>query len=206
MRAFRAVAAVLLSAVVLAGCGSGGGGSDKPSASHPPGGSGTASAPASDPASASAQPSPGSGSPGATGVPPGKPSGSAPASSVPVSPGPSSALERLVTVTRTGGYAGKSSTLLVKGDGSWTRLDRQMRPAGTGKLPADREAKLRTALAQADLAHLPRFPTGGPAVFDGFVYTFVHGGYEVTVAQESLTPGLRDVLAELPPFEADPPR
>ncbi|WP_053689068.1 hypothetical protein [Streptomyces sp. WM6372] len=201
MRTLRAVAAVLLSAVVLAGCGSGGGGSEKESGSPPTGGSGTASASASDPASASTEPSPGPGSPGATGAPPGKPTDSASASSVPVSPGPSSALERLVTVTRTGGYAGKASTLLVKGDGSWTRLDRQMRPAGTGKLPADRGAKLRTALARADLARLPRFPTGGPAVFDGFVYTFVHGGYEVTVAQESLTPALRDVLDELPAFE-----
>ncbi|MER6775384.1 MULTISPECIES: hypothetical protein [unclassified Streptomyces] len=197
MRAFRAVAAVLLSAVVLAGCGSGGGGSDEPSAKPPPGGSGGPTTSAS----ASAAPSPGPASPSTTGAPPEKPTGAPSASSVPVSPGPSSALERLVTVTRSGGYAGKSSTLLVKGDGSWTRLDRQMRPAGTGKLPEDRRAKLRTALAQADLARLPRFPTGGPAVFDGFVYTFVQGGYEVTVAQESLTPALRAVLAELPAFE-----
>ncbi|MFD7835744.1 hypothetical protein [Streptomyces sp. NPDC059761] len=197
MRTLRAVAAVLLSAVVLAGCGSGGGGSDKPPGSPPTGSAGSATPPATAPAQSSSGPA----SPGATGPAPGKPSGAPSASSVPVSPGPSSALERLVTVTRTGGYAGKSSTLLVKGDGSWTRLDRQMRPAGTGKLPADREAKLRTALAQADLARLPRFPTGGPAVFDGFVYTFVQGGYEVTVAQESLTPALRGVLAELPAFE-----
>ncbi|MFK0042899.1 hypothetical protein ACIQU4_02145 [Streptomyces sp. NPDC090741] len=197
MRAFRAVAAVLLSAVVLAGCGSGGGGSGKPSASPPPGGSGTASASAS----ASAQPSPGPASPGATGAPPGKPTGTASASSVPVSPGPSSALERLVTVTRSGGYAGKTTSLLVKGDGSWTRLDGQARPIGTGKLPADRVAKLRTALAQADLAHLPRIPTGGPGVFDGFLYVFVHGGYEVAADQQSLTPALRNVLNELPAFE-----
>ncbi|MFD5513046.1 hypothetical protein ACFWIB_35575 [Streptomyces sp. NPDC127051] len=197
MRTLRAVAAVLLSAVVLAGCGSGGGGSDKPPGSPPTGSAGSAMPSATAPAQSSSGPA----SPGATGPAPGKSSGAPSASSVPVSPGPSSALERLVTVTRTGGYAGKSSTLLVKGDGSWTRLDRQMRPAGTGKLPADREAKLRTALAQADLARLPRFPTGGPAVFDGFVYTFVQGGYEVTVAQESLTPALRGVLAELPAFE-----
>lgn len=200
MRTLRAVAAALLGAVVLAGCGTGGGGSDGPSGSPPTGSAGSAAAPATAPAPSSS----GSASPGATDPAPGKPSGAPSASSVPVSPGPSSALERLVTVTRTGGYAGKSATLAVKGDGSWTRLDRQLNPAGTGKLPADREAKLRTALAQADLPHLPRFPTGGPAVFDGFVYTFVHGGHEVTMAQESLTPALRAVLAELPPFEADP--
>ncbi|MFJ3907725.1 hypothetical protein [Streptomyces vinaceus] len=201
MRTLRAVAAALLGAVVLAGCGAGGGGSGKPSGSPPTGsgGSATASAPATAPAPSSSGPA----SPGATDPAPGRPSGAPSASSVPVSPGPSSALERLVTVTRTGGYAGKAATLAVKGDGSWTRLDRQLNPAGTGKLPADREAKLRTALAQADLPRLPRFPTGGPAVFDGFVYTFVHGGYEVTMAQESLTPALRAVLAALPPFEAD---
>ncbi|MEU8838208.1 hypothetical protein AB0D97_03620 [Streptomyces roseus] len=125
---------------------------------------------------------------------------------MPVSPGPSSALERLVTVTRSGGYAGKAATVAVKGDGSWTRLDSRLRPAGAGKLPADREARLRAALGRADLARLPRFPTGGPKVFDGFVYTFVQGGYEVTAAQESLTPALLAVLAELPPFEADPQR
>ncbi|MFI5667359.1 hypothetical protein [Streptomyces sp. NPDC051704] len=202
MRAFRAVAAVLLSAVVLAGCGSGGGGSDQPSAKPPPDGGGSPAASASAPARPSADPA----SPSPAGTPPGKPTGAPSASSAPVSPGPSSALERLVTVTRTGGYAGKASTLLVKGDGSWTRLDRQLRPAGAGELPADREARLRAALARADLARLPRFPTGGPSVFDGFVYTFVQGGYEVTVAQESLTPALRAVLAELPPFEADPSR
>ncbi|MFD7079208.1 hypothetical protein [Streptomyces sp. NPDC059918] len=206
MRTLRAVAAVLLGAVLLAGCGSGGGGSDKPSGRPPAGGGGSGAASAPPSASAPAQPSSGPASPGATDPAPGKPSGAPSASSVPVSPGPSSALERLVTVTRTGGYAGKAATLAVKGDGSWTRLDRRLNPAGTGKLPADREARLRTALAQADLARLPRFPTGGPAVFDGFVYTFVHGGYEVTVAQDSLTPALRGVLAELPPFEADPSR
>ncbi|MFE2880624.1 hypothetical protein ACFXG6_33970 [Streptomyces roseus] len=203
MRAFRAVAAVVLGAVVLAGCGSGGGGSDEPSGSPPTGGAGSGAA--SAPAPASARPPSGPASPGATDPAPENPSGAPSASSVPVSPGPSSALERLVTVTRTGGYAGKSATLAVKGDGSWTRLDRQLHPAGTGRLPADREARLRTALARADLPHLPRFPTGGPKVFDGYVYTFVHGGHEVTAAQESLTPALRAVLAELPPFESDPP-
>ncbi|MEV6576555.1 hypothetical protein AB0M92_00125 [Streptomyces sp. NPDC051582] len=204
MRAFRAVAAVLLSAVVLAGCGAGGGGSEEPSGSPPAGGAGNGTATASAPASA--QPPSGSAPPGATDPAPGKPSGAPSGPSVPVSPGPSSALERLVTVTRSGGYAGKTTSLLVKGDGSWTRLDGQARPAGSGRLPADRVAKLRTALAQADLAHLPRIPTGGPAVFDGFLYVFVADGHEVAVDQRSLTPGLHDVLAALPPFEADPSR
>lgn len=100
------------------------------------------------------------------------------------------------------GLAGRTSTLLVKGDGSWTRLDGQARPAGTGKLPADRVERLRAALRQADFAHLPRVPKGGATIFDGFYYAFVHGGYEVAAEQGSLTPGLQSVLDELPPFEA----
>ncbi|MFF3858664.1 hypothetical protein [Streptomyces sp. NPDC002209] len=195
MRALRAVAAVLLGSVLLSGCGSGGGGSDAtPSASPSSGGGNTASA--------SAQASPGPGS-SATAEPPGQqPAGTPSASSAPVPPAPSSALERLVTVTRSGGLAGRTSTLLVKGDGSWTRLDGQARPAGTGKLPEDRVEKLRAALRQADFAHLPRVPRGGATIFDGFTYAFVHGGYEVAAEQGSLTPGLQGVLDELPPFEA----
>ncbi|WP_329314505.1 hypothetical protein OG723_25685 [Streptomyces sp. NBC_01278] len=198
MRALRTAAAVLLGAVVLAGCGSDGGGdSDGPGGRPPSGGSGTA-------ASAPAQPSPGPSS-GGTAAPSGKPTdtaGAPTAPTVPVSPAPSSALERLVTVTRSGGIAGRTSSLLVKGDGSWTRLDAQARPAGTGKLAPDRVAKLRAALGQADFAHLPRVLKGGGTVFDGFFYAFVHGGHEVAADQESLTPHLQDVLDELPPFEA----
>ncbi|WP_328620321.1 hypothetical protein [Streptomyces sp. NBC_00354] len=197
MRALRAVAAVLLGAVVLSGCGSGDGGSDDKATASPSSGGGSSS----NTASASAQPSPGPGS-SATAEPPGQPTSTPTASSVPVPPGPSSALERLVTVTRTGGLAGRTSTLLVKGDGSWTRLDGQARPAGTGKLPADRVERLRAALRQADFAHLPRVPKGGATIFDGFYYAFVHGGYEVAAEQGSLTPGLQSVLDELPPFEA----
>ncbi|MFI6000036.1 hypothetical protein ACIA98_06415 [Streptomyces sp. NPDC051366] len=198
MRALRAVAAVLLGAVVLSGCGSGDGGADDKATASPSSGGGSSS----NTASASAQPSPGPGS-SATAEPPGQQPTSTPtASSVPVPPGPSSALERLVTVTRTGGLAGRTSTLLVKGDGSWTRLDGQARPAGTGKLPADRVETLRAALRQADFAHLPRVPKGGATIFDGFYYAFVHGGYEVAAEQGSLTPGLQSVLDELPPFEA----
>ncbi|MFJ3199537.1 hypothetical protein [Streptomyces sp. NPDC086989] len=200
MRASRAAAAVLLSAVVLAGCGSGGGGTSAgPAAGTSSGGGTTASGPA--------QPSPGPSS-GATGAQPapGKPSGPPAGSSAPgspVSPGPSSAGERLLTVTRSGGIAGRTSTLLIKGDGSWTRLDGQARPAGSGKLPPERLARLRTALGQADFAHLPKVPKGGATVFDGFRYAFVHEGHEVAAGQESLTPALRSALDELPPFEAE---
>ncbi|MER7462133.1 hypothetical protein [Streptomyces sp. NPDC097981] len=136
-----------------------------------------------------------------SGAPTGKPTSTPTASAAPLPPGPSSALERLVTVTRSGGFAGTTSSLLVKGDGSWTRLDGQAKPAGSGKLSPDGVTKLRAALGDADFAHLPRIPTSGPTVFDGYSYVFVHGGYEVAADQGSLTPRLQNVLDALPPFE-----
>ncbi|MET9882599.1 hypothetical protein ABZZ20_05445 [Streptomyces sp. NPDC006430] len=193
MRAFRAVAAVLLSVVVLSGCGSG-----EPSAG-PSSGAGTASAPAQPSAGATSGPATSSASPTAV---PGPASTTVSSSGSVPSLAPSSALERLVTVTRTGGFAGRTSSLLVKGDGSWTRWDGEAEPTGSGKLSPDRLVRLRTALQQADFAHLPRVLEGGPTVYDGFRYAFVHGGHEVAAGQESLTPGLRSVLDALPPFDA----
>ncbi|MFJ1565638.1 hypothetical protein [Streptomyces erythrochromogenes] len=179
MRAFRAVAAVLLGAVVLAGCGpsSSGGGSDD----APPKGSASTTASASAGASTgpTASQSPGQ-SPGASAVP---------------DPG-----ETLVRVTRSGGFAGETHTLVVKGDGSWSRLDAQAKPEGTGKLSEQELAALRTALREADFARQPRIATGGPKIYDGFFYAFVHGGYEVAGEQGSLSPALVKVADALPPF------
>ncbi|MEU9300705.1 hypothetical protein [Streptomyces sp. NPDC048269] len=103
-------------------------------------------------------------------------------------------------MSRSGGYAGQTHTLVVKGDGSWTRLDGKAKPEGTGKLSEAGLAALRTALRDADFAGLPRISTGEGNVFDGFTYAFVHGGYEVTAAQEALAPALQKVLDALPPF------
>ncbi|MEU7555417.1 hypothetical protein AB0B01_24260 [Streptomyces sp. NPDC044571] len=189
------MAAVLLGTVALGGCGAGSGGGS--------GSGGTASAAVTP----SAPPAPGatarsSAAPGPTGAPAATPSPPASASGPPASPAPSSAAERLVTVTRSGGFAGRTHTLLIRGDGSWTRLDGQGGPEGSGKLAPDRLAVLRTALAEADFAHLPRVVRGGPTVFDGFTYAFVHAGFEVATADGSVPPGLQKVLAALPPFES----
>ncbi|MBT2544053.1 hypothetical protein J7E99_25955 [Streptomyces sp. ISL-44] len=115
---------------------------------------------------------------------------------------PPAATETLVRVSRSGGFAGQTHTLIVKGDGSWTRLDTQAGPEGTGKLSEAELATLRTALREADFAHLPRFATGDPKVYDGFVYAFVHGGFEVAADEEALAPALKKVLDALPGFTA----
>ncbi|WP_053687340.1 hypothetical protein [Streptomyces sp. IGB124] len=186
MRAFRAVAAVLLSAVVLAGCGpSGSGGADDAR----PGGS--------------AEPATSTGT--STGAGPAASTGTGPSPSPSTGTGPSAVPapgDTLVRVTRSGGFAGETHTLVVKGDGSWSRLDGKAQPEGTGKLSEQELAALRTALREADFARLPRIATGGPKIYDGFFYAFAHGGYEVAGEQGSLPPALERVAQALPPFTA----
>ncbi|MCX4528044.1 MULTISPECIES: hypothetical protein [unclassified Streptomyces] len=182
------MATALLGAVILGGCGAGGD---------------------SGGASASPTPSPTSvPSPVATSAPGPSDSQSPPTSPGPAAssgsssaPAPTSAAERLVTVTRSGGFAGKTNSLLIKGDGSWTRLDAKAKPIGTGKLPPDQLRRLRSALQAADFAHLPRVSKSGGTVYDGFTYVFVHGGFEVVTADGSVPSGLQDVLSELPSFD-----
>ncbi|MER6446576.1 hypothetical protein [Streptomyces venezuelae] len=189
MRALRAVAVAVLSTVVLAGCGpSGSDGGDDP-APKPSTQPGTTTSPGTSPSG----PSPGtsaSADPGATAGPTTGPT----AGRVPA-PG-----ETLVRVTRTGGFAGRTHTLVVKGDGSFTRLDAQAKPTGTGKLTAAELTGLRTALRDADFARLPRIASGGPTIYDGFFYAFVHDGHEVAADQGSMPEALTRVLDALPPF------
>ncbi|MCX5011737.1 hypothetical protein OG765_12170 [Streptomyces sp. NBC_00555] len=175
MRALRVVAvtsAVLCA--VLVGCGP----SDADDVDGRPAPTGTAS-PAATPAPTTAGPTP----------------ATTPAT-------PPAATETLVRVSRSGGFAGQTHTLVVKGDGSWTRLGTQAGPEGTGTLSEAELATLRTALREADFAHLPRFATGDPKVYDGFVYAFVHGGFEVAADEEALAPALKKVLEALPGFTA----
>ncbi|MFJ7592166.1 hypothetical protein ACIQZO_33345 [Streptomyces sp. NPDC097617] len=189
MHAWRAVAAAVLSAVVLAGCGptgSGGGDDAPPKASTEPAASArTSTGPPADP---SASP-PASTSTGASASP-----------TVGRLPAPG---ETLVRVTRSGGFAGRTHTLVVKGDGSFTRLDAGARPTGTGKLSEAELRGLRTALREADFARLPRIATGGPTIYDGFSYAFVHDGHEVAGDQGSLPDSLTKVLDALPSFTGD---
>ncbi len=186
MRAFRVVAvtaAVLTT--VLAGCG--------PSDSEDVDGRPPASGPQTPPdAAATRTPTPAA---------PSAPT-PAPTTASPAPAGSPAPAETLVRATRSGGYAGQTHTLVVKGDGSWTRLDAKATPEGTGKLSEAELAALRTALGEADFARLPRIATGDTTVYDGFTYAFVHGGFEVAAEQEALAPALKKVLDALPPFTA----
>ncbi|MEV7519716.1 hypothetical protein [Streptomyces sp. NPDC091371] len=103
-------------------------------------------------------------------------------------------------VSRSGGFAGLTHTVIVKGDGSWTQLDAKAKTTGTGKLSPERLDTLRAALKAADFPHLPRVSTGGPVIYDGYTYAFVHGGFEVASDQGSMPPALTAVLDALPPF------
>lgn len=197
MRARRTVpaaAVALLGAVLLGGCG--------PSS---PGGPGSATA---STGSATASPSPataappGAAPPGATPAPAGS-TPPDPAASPSPAPAPSrtvSAAETLVRATRSGGFAGRTHTLIVKGDGSWTRLDAGANQDGSGRLAPDRLAALSTALREADFARLPKFSKNATTVYDGFTYAVAHGGYEVAAEQGAEPPALAEVLDVLPPF------
>ncbi|MFF4431569.1 hypothetical protein ACFYZ4_20650 [Streptomyces sp. NPDC001513] len=181
MRALRAVAGLALGAALLAGCG--------PAAS-------TDGDDAPPKTSTTSGPSPSGGTSGSGTDPTAGATTSPTASRVPA-PG-----ETLVRVTRTGGFAGQTHTLIVKGDGSWTRLDAKAKTESTGTMPETGLAALRTALQEADFAHLPRIATGGPTIYDGYFYAFVHGGYEVAGDQGSLPPALNKVVDALPSFTA----
>ncbi|WP_455362293.1 hypothetical protein [Streptomyces sp. SYSU K21746] len=104
--------------------------------------------------------------------------------------------ERLVTVTVTGGIAGRHESVLVNDDGSYTTLTGG-KSADAGRLtPAELRA-LRTALKEADIPHLPRVSTGQP-VPDAFVYAIRYEGYEVVTSDPTPPPALRKVLAAVP--------
>ncbi|MGW1774398.1 hypothetical protein [Streptomyces sp. NPDC002104] len=211
-----ATAAVVLAvAAALGGCSSDG---SKDGASPKPGtstgastgsGSGTSSA-TSAPSGTAADGGPGTASPGqSAGQSPGTgttgpapqpaPSTSAPAPAPSASP--PGAGETLVTVTRSGGMAGKTSTLIIKGDGSFLRLNAKAETVDHDKLSAAALAKLRTALQQADFPRLPRISMPAQPVFDAFTYAFRHAGYEVAADQTTLPRPLEGVLGALPSFE-----
>ncbi|MCX5404656.1 hypothetical protein OHA37_12270 [Streptomyces sp. NBC_00335] len=206
-----ATAAVALAVVAaLGGCSSGG---SKDGASPAPNTStGQGSGPATSTPSGTATDAPGTPSPGqsagqspdpGTGTtapaPRPAPSTSAPAPAPSVSP--PGAGETLVAVTRSGGIAGKNSTLIIKGDGSFLRLNAKAETVDRDKLSASALAKLRTALQKADFPRLPRISMPEQPVFDSFTYAFRHGGYEVAADQSTLPRPLQGVLSALPPFE-----
>ncbi|MFD5146863.1 hypothetical protein [Streptomyces sp. NPDC058401] len=209
-------AVVLAAAAALGGCSSGGpkdGSSAKPgtgtgtssstgtATGAPSGtatdGSGTPSPGQSTGQSAGQSPDPGTGTTGPAPQP--APSTSAPAPAPSASP--PAAGETLVAVTRSGGFGGKTNTLVIKGDGSFLRLNAKAETVDRDKLSAAALAKLRTALQEADFPRLPRISMPDQPVFDSLTYAFRHGGYEVAADQTTLPRPLEGVLSALPAFE-----
>ncbi|MFF0547719.1 hypothetical protein ACFYUL_02065 [Streptomyces sp. NPDC004311] len=188
MRAVRTVVAAVLGLALLTGCGpsdSDGGGAPSGDSGRP----GASPAPSTSPSASAGGPTTSDGGPSPT---------ASPADGRTPAPGGT-----LVRVTRTGGFAGRTHTLVVKDDGSWTRLGAKAEPQGTGWLTGAELAALRTALQEADFAALPRVTTGGPTIYDGFFYAFAHAGREVASDDGSLPPALAGVLEAMPPFTAD---
>ncbi|MFE9565402.1 hypothetical protein ACFYM0_30330 [Streptomyces sp. NPDC006487] len=206
-----ATAAVALAVVAaLGGCSSGGSkeGAASPAPNASTGtGTATSGAPSGPPTDAPGTPSPGQSAGQSTGpgtgttapAPPPAPSTSAPAPA-PTASGPEAG-ETLVAVTRSGGMTGKTSTLIIKGDGSFLRLNAKAETVDRDKLSAAALTKLRTALREADFPRLPRISMPKDPVSDAFTYAFRHGGYEVAAAQTTLPRPLEGVLSALPPFE-----
>ncbi|MFI5760271.1 hypothetical protein ACIA8F_04940 [Streptomyces sp. NPDC051563] len=207
-----ATAALALAvAAALGGCSSGG---PKDGSSAKPGtgassSTGTATgAPSGTATDGSGSPSPGQSAgstpdPGSTGTagpaPQPAPSTSAPAPAPSASP--PGAGETLVSVTRSGGFGGKAHTLIIKGDGSFLRLNAKAETVDRDTLSAAALAKLRTALQAADFPRLPRISMPEQPVFDSLTYAFRHGGYEVAADQTTLPRPLEAVLSALPAFE-----
>ncbi|MFJ6719900.1 hypothetical protein [Streptomyces sp. NPDC091259] len=114
---------------------------------------------------------------------------------------PPATAERIVTVTRSGGFAGRTHTLTVASDGAWTRQGARAEPEAGGRLSQAQLGRLLTAVEAADFAHLPRTGKSGGTVFDGFTYTFVRGTTKVVTNDGSVPAALTKVLDALPPFE-----
>lgn len=212
-----AATVALALAPALAGCSSGGsknGAGPKPTpgqslTTDPGGGSGSATAtpgsggstdPAANPSATGSSATSSSAGSGGTGTGPQPSAGGSVPTPAPSASGPSSTAT-LVTVTRSGGIKGQTSSLVIKGDGSFLRLDAQAKAASGDKLSAAALAKLRTALQDADFAHLPRISMPDRPVADAFTYAFAYGGYEVAAAQTTLPAPLAKVLGALPPFD-----
>ncbi|MFF3211810.1 hypothetical protein ACFYYB_14255 [Streptomyces sp. NPDC002886] len=201
-------AAALAVVTALGGCSSDGsrdGASPKPSTGTGTGpGTSSGTGPATTAPSGTATDAPGTASPGQSAGTTGPAPQPAPSASAPA-PAPSAsqpgAGETLLAVTRSGGLGGRTSTLIIKGDGSFQRLNSKAETVDRDKLSAAALAKLRTALQQADFPRLPRISMPSEPVADAFTYAFRHGGYEVAAAQTTLPRPLEGVLSSLPPFE-----
>ncbi|MFF1957771.1 hypothetical protein ACFVWX_12370 [Streptomyces sp. NPDC058220] len=172
MRRITGAAGVALAGLLLVGCGAGG--------TEPPSGRGTES---SGPTATAA--------PSGTATAPDPATSESPSQDLPASRG-----ETLLTVTRTGGIAGRHDIVVVYADGTYTTLVRG-RTTGTAKMRPAALTKLRDALAASGIERLPRVLYDRPAP-DAFLYAISHGGDEVVMSDAEPVPGLRRVIAATP--------
>ncbi|HET6860267.1 MAG TPA: hypothetical protein VFH94_24635 [Streptomyces sp.] len=178
---------VLVAALLLTGCGGGdegadGGGSDAGTSTSAPG----ASTPPPTPSASTPPP------------PTPSPSVSAPSDSAPAPAG-----EGLVTVTVSGGIDGRHQSMFINRDGSYTTSShRPSRPERQGRMKPAELAALRTALAEADFAKLPRRNLADRPVPDGLTTVLVYAGHQVATADGAKPiPALNRVIAALPPMD-----
>lgn len=174
--------------LALAGCSAGGGGS----AAEP---SRTTASPTR---ASTAAPAPSPVSP-TTDSPTPTPSGPAPASASP-SPVPVTGPEqKLVTMTVSGGFAGVSRKVVLRGDGTVRTMDRGR--TTVRRTTAAQFRKLRTLLGDPALAEVPAFSMNRGAA-DMFQYALQYDGRTVMTDRSSDEPALDrliDALTELLP-------
>ncbi|MGW8884539.1 hypothetical protein [Streptomyces sp. NPDC055749] len=174
-----ATGAILMAvALLLAGCGSDGGDASK----SPPGPSRSSTAPGDSTSTPQASPSP-------------SPSSISPA------PAPAPADELLVAATVSGGIDGRHQSMLINGDGSYTTLSLG-KDRGKGQMEPAELTSLRTALADADFAKLPRINLREQPVPDGLTTAVIYQGHEVVTDGSTPIPELDRVIAALPPMDA----
>ncbi|MFF1423081.1 hypothetical protein [Streptomyces sp. NPDC058280] len=175
MRRITGAAGVALAGLLLVGCGAGD--------TEPPGGRGTES---SGPTATAASGTATAADPATSESPSQDPSQDLPASRG----------ETLLTVTRTGGIAGRHDIVVVYADGTYTTLVKG-RTTGSAKMRPAALTKLRDALAASGIERLPRVLYDRPAP-DAFLYAISHGGDEVVMSDAEPVPGLRRVIAATP--------
>jgi hypothetical protein len=183
MRRGAAMATAVLCGLLVAGCGGAG---------APGTGAGTGKTPGGG----SSWSRDGGGTPSAPATP--QPSATPPPASAPP---PTHSLppqgKRLVAATVSGGIDGRHRSVLVNEDGTYTVLDRK-KPPKKARMPADRLAELRSALAESDFARLPRISVADPPVMDGIMTAVIYRGHEVATDGMRKLPRLDRVIAALP--------
>jgi hypothetical protein len=111
--------------------------------------------------------------------------------------GNTTAMDTLVTFTRTGGLAGNNDKLVVRPDGSYTITTRQ--GSREGKLTTDELNALKAALASTDFNKMPTVNDNG-AVADAYTYTVTYSGRQITAKDGAIPPALQPVISALGAF------